>query len=455
MKILFSVPLLSYIADNPPILPDLGLGYLATVARKEGHTVALLDWNMEPSEAAYRAALERERPDVVGIKVFTKDVGAAARTIGLIKSVCPGAVLVAGGPHPSATDPGEIFDDLPGIDFAVRGEGEMGLPILLRYLGAADRDSVRQMPAGIPGLVWKKADGSVTHNPIQLSDIEKYELEAWDLIDPRTYPPIHGMGSSMPGVAAPFITSRGCPGTCTFCSVKLISGNRVRKRPIPSILAEMSRLYDDYQVRFLMIMDNGFLVDENFVQELCTAMIKKDLKFSWDCVLIDKGRVLQEKTVMLMKQAGCIMVNLGVESGSPKVRKAIHKANSLETIEGTVTLLKKHGIGVFAFFILGFPDETRADMKETFRFARAVDFRKVCFTICFPIPGTKVYEYLLSRYRINRIDWSSFDIHHSPYPCSDLSSAQLSRLARRGNIEFMLRKDSGLLFIKLKRLFLH
>lgn len=200
-----------------------------------------------------------------------------------------------------------------------------------------------------------------------------------------------------------------------------------------------------------MIMDNGFLVDEDFVQELCTAMIEKGLKFSWDCVLIDKGRVPQEKTVALMKQAGCAMVNIGVESGSPKVRKAIHKANSVDIIEETIALLRRHEIGIFGFFILGFPGETRADMRETFRVARAMDFQKVSFTICFPIPGTKVYEYVRERFKIGKIDWKSFDIHNSPYPCSELSSSRLSRLARRGNLEFMLRKDLGMLFAKLKR----
>jgi radical SAM superfamily enzyme YgiQ (UPF0313 family) len=454
MKILFSVPALCYIADDPPVLPDLGLGYLAGVARKHGHAALFLDWNMERTEAAYRTVLERERPEVVCLKVFTKDVGAARRTVSLIRSLCPDAAVVVGGPHPSATNPEEIFEDLPGIDFAVRGEGEIGLPVLLQYLQSPDRTAARSLLAGVPGLVWKDAGGSVAHNPIQLIATDAYELEAWDLIDPRNYPPVHGMGAPGPAIAAPVITSRGCPGTCTFCSVKLISGNRVRKRPVKSVLDEMSLLVDRYGVRFFLIMDNGFLVDEEFVRQLCTGMIERGIKVAWDCVLIDKGKVLEEQTVALMKQAGCVMVNLGVESGSPKVRKAIHKANTLATIEETVALLKRYDIGVFAFFILGFPDETRADMRDSFRFARSVAFRKVCFTICFPIPGTKVYAYLLDRYGIRKVDWSTFDIHHSPYPMSELSSSQLSFLARRGNLEFLLRKDSGMFFTKLKRLFL-
>lgn len=449
MKILLSVPVLSYMTDYPPVLPDLGLGYLATVARKEGHQVSLMDWSMGPSDERYRAYLERERPDVVGIKIFTKDVNAARRTIALIKSTLPSVAVIVGGPHPSASDPEEIFDDLPGADFAIRGEGEAGFPLVLRYLSSADRTEARNILTEIPGLVWRQEDQSIRHNAIHLADVEKTELEAWDLIDPRKYCP-EGR-KPVRGLHAPLVTSRGCPGACTFCSVKLISGNRIRRRPVKSILQEMHRLYNDYQVRFLMIMDNGFLVDEDFVQELCTGMIEQNLKFQWDCVLIDTGKVVQEKTVILMKQAGCVMVNIGVESGSSEMRKAIRKSNSLETIKETVELFNRHGIGVFGWFLLGFPNETRADMKTTFRFARAVSFRKASFTLCFPIPGSKVYEYVRQRYGIKKIDWASFDIHKSPYPCSELNSSQLSRLVRRGNLEFMLRKAPGRLVGKVLR----
>jgi radical SAM superfamily enzyme YgiQ (UPF0313 family) len=307
------------------------------------------------------------------------------------------------------------------------------------------------MLAHIPGLAWRHEDQSIRHNAIHLADVEKIELEAWDLIDPRKYCP-EGQKPPVRGLQAPLITSRGCPGACTFCSVKLISGNRIRRRPVKSILEEMRRLYNDYHVRFLMIMDNGFLVDEGFVQELCSGMIEQNFKFQWDCVLIDTGRVLQEKTVILMKQAGCVMVNVGVESGSPAMRKAIRKSNSLETIKETVALFNLHGIGVFGWFLLGFPDETRADMRATFGFARSVRFRNVSFTLCFPIPGSRVYDYVRERYGIKKIDWASFDIHKSPYPCSELSSTQLSRLARRGNLEFLLRKAPGKLFGKVMRL---
>ena len=208
MKILLSVPQRSFVSEYPVIIPDTGLGYLATVARRAGHGVSLLGWNMDPAPEAYQAALERERPDIVGIKVFTKDVGATVRTIALIRAALPGTVVVVGGPHPSSADPDALFHDLPGADFAIRGEGEIGLPRLMRALGAPQPAGGDQTLAEIPGLVWKRPDGSVAANPTALTDLDAQENEAWDLNDPRTFPAFSVTGLSTTRVGAPFITSR-------------------------------------------------------------------------------------------------------------------------------------------------------------------------------------------------------------------------------------------------------
>ena len=123
MKVLFTVPFISYISDKPPILQDLGLGYMAQVIRKEGHDVSIRDWCMDPDPEKYVSLLKDEAPDVVAMKVFTKDVGAAVRTIETIRAAVPSAMIVVGGPHPSAVPPEDCFSDIKGIDYAIQGEG--------------------------------------------------------------------------------------------------------------------------------------------------------------------------------------------------------------------------------------------------------------------------------------------------------------------------------------------
>ncbi|MBI5238712.1 MAG: B12-binding domain-containing radical SAM protein [Deltaproteobacteria bacterium] len=449
MKVFFTVPAISYITDKPPIMQDLGLGYLAAIVRKQGHTVSIRDWNMDMASERYAEAVREASPDVVCMKVFTKDVGAAVRTIETVRAECPSAKIVVGGPHPSAVQPEEVFEDLNGIDYSIRGEGEAGLPLLLNYISSGVENGSGNLLSGIPGLVWKE-NGRVRGNPVKLDDVGNYGLPAWDLLNPAGYPPIKGLEPlETQGYSAPFITSRGCPGVCSFCSVKMISGVKVRRKPLGMIMDELSMLYSDYNVRSLMIMDNGFLVDEEFVQEMCASMIDKGFNFKWDCVLIDIGRVLKEKTVEMMKKAGCVMVNLGVESGSERVRASIKKLNSLETVTDTVRLFRKYDIDLFGFFMLGFPAETRKEMQESIRLAKTLDFRMVSFTICYPIPGTKVYEFIRDKYKIKRIDWKTFNIHESPYPCSELKSSELSRLARAKNLEFMVRKNPKMLYRKI------
>ena len=455
MKVLFTVPITSYISEMPPILQDLGLGYLANAVRKEGHDVIIRDWNMPPSEDDYIEYIRREKPQAVGIKVFSKDVGAASRTVKTIKSVDSSIHIIVGGPHPSATPSREVFDNLNGIDFIFRGEAEVGLPLLLQALSDSGGKEVKGSFDHVPGLVWM-SNGSIVENDINFSDVEKYELPSWDLLKPENYPSLKGLNKLKSGNSAPFITSRGCPGLCSFCSVNTINGRKIRRRPIKSVIEELSFLYHEHNVRFLMFTDNGFLVDENYVQELCDSIITQGLKFQWDCVLIETGRVIDEKTLRLMKKAGCIMVGMGIESASERIRGIINKNNTIDMVVETINRLRRNDINIFGFFMMGFPTETRMEIEETIRFARSHGFHMVSFTICYPIPGTEVYRYLLDKYNIEKIDWTSFDIHRSPYPLSELESESLSKLYRKTNMEFMITKDfKGLLkktinFIKKK-----
>jgi len=447
MKVLFSVPIMSYISDAPPIIQDLGLGYLVTAVRKDGHEALIKDWNMPPSVEDYVEYLKKEKPQVVGLKVFTKDVGAAAKTIHIIKSVDPSIIVIVGGPHPSTVSPEELFEDLVGADFAFRGEAEVALPIFLKYQSSPPEVNSRKILRDVPGLVWRQ-DGSVIANDVKFVDVNQFELPSWDLLKPSDYPALMGLNNLHSGNPAPFITSRGCPGRCSFCSVKMINGQKVRRRSLKSVMDELSFLYHEQNVRFLMIMDNGFLVDEDYVQDMCESIIDKGLKFKWDCVFIDTGKALKQKTMRLMKKAGCVMVNLGVETASDRMRRLTRKNNKIGTVREIVSLLKKNDIDVFGFFMMGFPTETRIEIQESIRLARALDFKMVSFTICYPIPGTEVYKYVLQTYNIRKIDWTSFKIHSSPYPLSELTSQNLSRLSRRTNLEFAIRKNPKYLYKK-------
>jgi anaerobic magnesium-protoporphyrin IX monomethyl ester cyclase len=142
MKVVLMQPLKGFVRE-PPNIPDIGLGYIATSLKKNGHLVHILDWNMKLTVKDFKKWLKEIQPDVIGIKIFTKDVGAAKRTISLVRETLPDGIIVIGGPHPSAVDPLELMEDFGECDFAIKGEAEASLSYL-RPLIATERRNNRK-----------------------------------------------------------------------------------------------------------------------------------------------------------------------------------------------------------------------------------------------------------------------------------------------------------------------
>lgn len=230
--------------------------------------------------------------------------------------------------------------------------------------------------------------------------------------------------------AIPIVTTRGCPGQCSFCCAHCVSGRTIRYRSPPQVLKEMLWLQDAYGIRTFSFQDNCFTSNEANLHELCEGMIQERTAFTWDCPSYQNLNTLTEETLPLMKRAGCTMIHLGIESASPTTRSLMRKKTALEEITSTIQRIKGHGIGVGAWFMLGFPQETRRAMEETIRYALSLPADFVSFTPCFPLPGTELFHHLQKTHGIESIDWASFDLKNSPYPLSEVSSRGLIRLVR-------------------------
>jgi anaerobic magnesium-protoporphyrin IX monomethyl ester cyclase len=444
MKVLLMVPLRCFLVE-PPEIPDLGLGYLASALREMGHDVSIRDWNIDQSADAFKDVIKRIQPAIVGIKVFTKDAAAAKKTMSIVRESFPSATIIIGGPHPSASEPGELMEELHECHFAIRGEAEASLPSLLNLIATNHRDTSKGISdekyREIPGLVWKGINGEVFSNPPSLvGDLDRLPLPAWDLLHPQNYR-IRMLGSTKDhGFTAPIITSRGCPGRCSFCSAYSISGKRIRFRSAKRVFQEMKILYDSYNVRKFMFLDNCFTAIRKNLVELCELIISNDIDIEWDCVCYEKLSNLNDKTLALMYKAGCRMIHIGVESGSQATRVIMNKACDLQEIGEKASLFRKHGIKLCSWFMIGFPQETLRDTLQTIRFAFSLRSDVVMFTLLYPLPGTDVYNYLKNKYRFSRISWADFEITRSPYPAGSLAPSSLFLLLKL--IRFIIRLDT-------------
>ncbi len=437
MRILLTQPIVNLIEEPPLLFPDLGLGYIAS-SLTGSHDVNVLDWGMQGGIAGFQSALRTLHPELCGIKIFTKDVAAAIETIKIIRSILPHCIIVLGGPHVSCSEPDDLLWTFPDFDYAFRGEVEHIFPNFIQKLEQNEDVS------GIPGLIWK-VDNEVRWNKHSfIKDLDMLQDPAWELIDPRKY----GSGAHDPkksNVRAPIITTRGCPGKCTFCSAWRVNGKVIRKRSPRRIVNEIEQLYREFDVRTFHVMDNCFTSSSKHLVDFCNEIIKRNLPIEWDCNSFERLDNLTSESLNLMYRAGCRTLQMGVESASDITRKMINKHTNLSSYKEVMFKAKRAKMKVTAWFIIGFPGESKEAMRETVRQAYALPADELMFTQCFPLPGSAVYDNWKHHHYLKKHDWAGYNVATSPYPVSDLNSNQLLWFVRRARIGLKLRRRSRML----------
>ena len=194
-----------------------------------------------------------------------------------------------------------------------------------------------------------------------IEDLDSIPFPAWDLLPDlaKSYcPPAHTV-KRFP--ASLIMTSRGCPGKCTFCDNKVF-GRSVRTHSADYVVRLIRHLQQQYGIRELQIRDDNFLASKQRAVELCQRLIDEKIDLAWSCA----GRVdmITPDMLQLMKRAGCWQIWYGIESGSNRVLKAIRKNTTCERIEAAVRSTKRAGISPCGFFMIGLPTETEDDIEE-------------------------------------------------------------------------------------------
>jgi radical SAM superfamily enzyme YgiQ (UPF0313 family) len=434
MKVLLLKPYL----PTHYIVPPLGLGYLATALRSAGHTVNILHCTKESLQPEdLPAILSLEKPDVVGFQAHSCELHVLRQITEIIQQSHPEILLVAGGPHPSAA-PEHFMESIPAIDFAFRGEAERSLVQFLEAYWQPDQNLDE-----IPGLIWRGLDGIQSNEPMFVNDLDTLGMPAWDLLQPQTYPqaPHGAFFDKFP--IAPIMTTRGCPFKCTFCGAQTIAGRKIRRRSIPHIMGEIELLYSEFSVRELHIVDDAFIASKAFILEFCEAMsdlqergINPSLAFP-NGIRLDN---VDEEILTNLKRAGLYSTLVGIESGSQRILDAMKKGLTLELIEERVRLIKKAGLNVHAFFIVGFPGETEDDIQQTIDFAKKLPLDGALFSAFLPLPGTEITEQLLTTGELPPdFDWNSLFYSRIAYTPEGISKEKLKSLQRQATLMFYLR----------------
>lgn len=368
------------------VFPPLGVLYVAGALRAAGHDVHVVDGD-PVARPGLAEEVCRESPEVVGFSFLTMTWERARRLVVDVRARLPNARLIVGGAHATA-DPSGTLRAFP-VDAVVVGEGERtALDLVRRLQDGASWD-------GVPGVVT--AAGAGPTRPFEPS-LDSLPFPARDLLghEPYLRPPglIRGWASSR---IASMLAGRGCPFACSFCESHRQMGTRVRMRSVANVLAELDQLVERDRIRGVYWVDDVFTHDRAWVLELCEALGRRPYRLRWGC----QSRVtsVDRRLLEAMRDAGCVQVDFGVESGSARMLKAMHKSITPTDVEEAFSLAHAVGLRTGASFILGSPDETEEDLAATAELARRIDSDWTIFFFSTPYPGTELYERAAPRWR--------------------------------------------------------
>lgn len=408
----------------------MNLCLLGAVIR-DTYDVVVVDANLEDyTPEAFKKVILDLKPDMVGLTMLTNEYWEAAHLgARFVKEVDPGIVTVIGGVYATVSYK-SIYSD-QNFDYICVGEGEEAFPGLLRYLNG-------EGPFPPQGFLGRK-DGEVTQpdllqRPPFIQDLDALPYPAWDLVDYSKYTYMVGKVTVDHPYTYPYtrlITSRGCPIGCTFCEVELISGGPFRYRTVANVIRELDFLKKNYGIKSFMLDDDNFFINRKRVKEFCRAIIERKMDLQWKAHAVAVFH-MNDEIIELMAQSGCCSIALAVESGSERVLKEIiHKPVRLDDARHVSKKIKEAGMDLLTNFIIGFPTETWAEIRQTFAFAEELDPDYAKFFIATPLEGTILHKMaaesnLLMAHtdtsgQMKDLDWSTSEIQSNEWTVEDMT----------------------------------
>lgn len=418
--------------DAPP-QGHIGLAYLGAALRENDIDCIIIDAKL--SRLSYEEVVRsiiKMNPRIIGITSFSHEINIAAKLSSTIKEHLPATKIVIGGAHASSL-PEETLTNFTNFDFLVKGEGEHTFPALAQAILNSGEQSI----TGLPGVGYR-SNGSVIITPKGdwINDLDSLSFPAWDLFPQMKIFPV--------------ISSRGCPFKCVFCAKML--GDRIRLRSPENVLAELNMLQERFAAEDIIFFDETFGFHKNWLTQFLDGLIISGLnqKLRWG--IITRAHLLTQDVLQKIKQAGCIKIDFGVESGNEQILKIIKKGETKEDFIRAARLIKEAGIKSHSYYILGHPHETKETAKETIDFAAKLNTDYISIGIMIPYPGTEVAR-LAARgeggYRKMSSDWSDYNKQlGNAIEMESLSRAELTKLQLLGYLNFYLKNIKIIPFIQ-------
>jgi anaerobic magnesium-protoporphyrin IX monomethyl ester cyclase len=324
-------------------MPSLGAVIMATEIMRHGYQVTVKDW--------YLDKIDFTPADIVGISAANfglEDITAIAEAA---KKADAKRLVVLGGPISWSYSPEYLFEAMPNIDYIVFGEGERTFVEFLESLYNGKENLLYR----IPGLLYRNDTRSQQEKIRPKISAREFPVPNWGIID----------RSKMIRLL-PVETARGCPYKCQFCSERTY-WDTVRYKDADAIVAEIKSNIKNFGTTVFRIADSCFSAPVKRCRALCKRLASEftcNEAIRWSSFArVDN---LQDiATLKDMKDAGCVALDIGMESGDAQVLKNMNKGYSPEMIIRAVTNAKTAGIFTHCNVVVGFPGESKKSISNT------------------------------------------------------------------------------------------
>jgi radical SAM superfamily enzyme YgiQ (UPF0313 family) len=349
----------------------MGILYIAAYLRQKGVSVKVLDlYPQKISLTDLLETIEKEKPLIVGISSMTPAIRVAVQIAKAIKEKFGEKLYVGiGGVHNSCDT--TLVERYPYFDFQIIGEGEFTFYEIVQSVIRGEKPQL-------------------TYYGKTIENLDELPFPARDLLEDVRYVCPHEKSQEKPIEWATLLTTRGCPFQCVFCS-KPPHRNEVRNRSAKNIVDEIEEIVNKKGITYFSIVDDNIGFKQDWLIGLADEILSRRLKIRW-CAQMRITNA-KEEVIKKISAAGCIILFFGVESGSERIRnKIIRKGvKDKEIIEAT-RLCRKYGIESNFYLMMGFPTETKEDLKATGDIGIKANADVIGIHLTKILPGSRLYE---------------------------------------------------------------
>ena len=426
---LITPPYHSGVVESAGTWLNVGFVYIAGALRAAGFEVDYYDamslWHKWPD---IRKRLEDFRPDAVATTAYTASVVDAIKLCHFAKELNPAIVTVLGNVHAMFCYDEILTHDHQGVDFVVRGEGEVTLPELLTCLNAGDD------PAKVPGLAfWRDGGVTVTSPRPYIHNLDALPT-AWDLVEW----PIYSYRAKHNARLAIVSTSRGCLSKCSFCSQQLFWSQSWRARSAENVVNELIMLNQKHGVEVAMLSDELPTCDRERWVRILDLMIQRQVPVK----LLMETRVddiLRDADIMDKYRIGGVEhIYVGVEAGSQATLDLFKKDTLVEQSKQAIDLINDADIVSETSFVLGMPDDTPESIAETVELAKHYNPDMGFFLAIAPWPYAELYPEL-EPYVATK-DYRKYNLVEPVIKPKNMTLQELERELGRASQKFFMHK---------------